>query len=415
MELSRRNFVTTSAGVALSATAFSKGSGLFLDRPTIKVGLIGCGGRGNGAIRDSLAAEPGVVVHAVADIFADRAKGTATALQNEYKQRCQIGERVFTGYSAYMDVLDSGCDVVILTTAPGFRPMHFSAAVKAGKHVFMEKPVAVDGPGIRQVMEAAKIAKEKNLIVVAGTQRRADNAYMDCIKRIQDGAIGDVSHMLCYWNQGGLWINDRNPDWTDAEYQIRNWLYYTWLSGDHIVEQHVHNLDVCNWVMNGHPVKATAMGGRQARTDAVYGHIFDHFAVEYEYANGVKLGSYCRQIDGCTNRVAEQIIGTKGQSNANTQIKGEAAWRFSGERPNPYVQEHVRLYKNIAESTGFNEAVQVAESTLTAIMGRMSAYSGTEVTWDQALNSKVRLMPDELAGKVAVPPVAIPGKFKGAF
>jgi predicted dehydrogenase len=209
----------------------------------------------------------------------------------------------------------------------------------------------------------------------------------------------------------------RKEGMSDLEYQVRNWLYFTCMSGDHIVEQHVHNLDVCNWAMQGHPVKATSMGGRQSRVDPAYGHIYDHFATEYEYANGVKLMSYCRQIDGCAQRVSEQIIGTKGTTNANTSIKGEKNWRWEGDRPNPYVLEHGRLYKSIKANEGFNEGVQVAESTLTAIMGRMSAYSGEEVTWDRALNSQVSLLPADLheGSKIPVPPVAIPGTTKGVY
>lgn len=412
MEISRRNVLAGGAAAALSSSSF----GFFQDKPTIKVGLIGCGGRGNGAIRDSLNAEAGAVVWAVADVFGDRLEGTMAGLKKDLGARAQIGDRWFSGLDAYKNLLATDVDVVILTTPPAFRPIHFAAAVAAGKHVFMEKPVAVDGPGIRMVMEAAAAAKAKNLSVVAGTQRRHDLAYNACIKAIKDGAIGDVLQLNCYWNQGGLWLNPRQPNWSDVEYQMRNWLYYTWVGGDHIVEQHVHNLDVCNWVMGTHPVKAISMGGRQTRTDAAYGHVFDHFATEYEYANGVKMMSYCRQADGCASRVAEQIIGSKGQSDANTRIRGEKAWRFEGDRPNPYVLEHARLYKSIKGSEGFNEGVQVAESTLTAIMGRMSAYSGEEITWEKALNSTLSLMPKPLEfGSLEVPPVAVPGKTKGVY
>jgi predicted dehydrogenase len=414
MEISRRNLLAGSAAVAVNSSVF--GSGVFQDRPTLKVGLIGCGGRGNGAIRDSLSAESGAVLWSAGDLFGDRLEGTLAGIKKEYGNRYQVGERWFSGFDAYRRVIESGVDVVILTTPPAFRPDHFAAATNAGKHVFMEKPVAVDGPGIRKVMAAAAVAKSKNLSVVAGTQRRHDVAYNQAITAIRDGMIGEVLHMNCYWNQGGLWHNPRKADWSDVEYQVRNWLYYSWLSGDHIVEQHVHNIDVCNWVMGSHPTKAVSMGGRQSRTDTAYGHVFDHFATEYEYANGAKMTSFCRQADGCASNVSEQIIGAKGKSNANTSIRGEKNWRFEGDRPNPYVLEHKRLYASIKAADGFNEGVQVAESTLTAIMGRMSAYSGEEVTWEKALNSTIITMPEHLDfGPKAVDAIAIPGKTKGLF
>jgi predicted dehydrogenase len=414
MDITRRQVLVGGAAAALSSTSFA--GGVFQDKPTIKVGLIGCGGRGSGAIRDNLAAESGAVVWSIADLFGDRLENAYNGLKKDLGNRCQVGGRFYSGFDAYKQVLATDVDVVILTTPPAFRHIHLAAAIAAGKHVFMEKPVAVDGPGIRSVIASAAAAKAKNLTIVAGTQRRHDVAYNECIKAIKDGAMGDVLQMNCYWNQGGLWLNPRQPGWSDVETQIRNWLYYTWVGGDHIVEQHVHNLDVCNWVMGSHPVKAISMGGRQTRTDAAYGHVFDHFATEYEYANGVKMMSYCRQADGCASRVSEQIIGSKGQSNANTSIRGEKNWRFEGDRPNPYVLEHARLYKSIKGSEGFNEGVQVAESTLTAIMGRMSAYSGEEITWEKALNSNVSLMPSPLGfNDLPVPAVAIPGTTKGVY
>jgi len=412
MQITRRQLVA-GAAAGLAANSF----GFFQDKPTLKIGLIGCGGRGSGAIRDSLSADPGVVLHAIGDVFPDRLNGCLDGLKKEMPNRVKVDSRTFTGLDAYQKVLATDVDVVILATPPGFRPIHFAAAVEAGKHIFMEKPAAVDGPGVRAVIAAAQKAKAKNLTVVAGTQRRADLAYMEAMKRIHDGEMGDIVQLSCYWNQGGLWTASQTPGMSDAEWMIRNWLYFAWSSGDHIVEQHVHNLDVCNWAMNGHPVKAVALGGRQSRTEPIYGHIFDHFATEYEYANGVKMMSYCRQQDGCASNVSERIVGSKGVSNANTSIKGEKNWRFEGDRPNPYVLEHVRLYDSIKKSLGYNEGVQVAESTLTAIMGRMSAYSGEEVTWEKALNSNVVLMPEgfHLGMTIPVPAVAIPGKTKGVF
>jgi predicted dehydrogenase len=410
-ELTRRKFLQNSA-LATAAVAIPKG--VFASgTDQIKVGLIGCGGRGTGAIYDALNAEPSVVLYAMGDAFQDRLNGSRGNVQKDFKDRCLVtDDRAFVGFDAYQKVIGSGVDVVILATPPGFRPLHFATAVDAGKHVFMEKPVATDAPGIRMVLEAAARAKAKNLNVVTGTQRRHDPAYREAMKRIEDGQMGDVVGTYVYWNQGGLWMNPRQPEWTDMEWQLRNWLYFTWLSGDHICEQHIHNLDVGNWAMGGkHPVKAVSLAGRQVRTDPAYGHIFDHFATEYEYDNGVKMISMCRQIDGTASRVAEHIVGTKGTSNGNTYIKGEKSWNWKGNRPNPYVEEHRDLYAAIKSGKTINEAVRVAESTLTAIMGRMAAYTGQEVTWDQAMNSTEVLVPAHVElGPISVPPVAVPGK-----
>jgi predicted dehydrogenase len=349
----------------------------------------------------------------MADVFEDRLTGSANYLKDQLKERFQVENRRFVGFDAYRSVMEQDLDVVILTAPPGFRPSHFSAAVQAGKHVFMEKPVAVDGPGIREVFEAADAAQSRGLNVVAGTQRRHDVAYRSAMERIHDGALGEIVAAYCYWNQGGLWMNPRKPEWSDMEWQLRNWLYFTWLSGDHIVEQHVHNLDVVNWAMGSHPVKAVGVGGRQVRTDPAYGHIYDHFAIEFEYENGVRLLSMCRQQEGTASRVEEHIVGTKGRSNANTWIQGEQPWRFDGERPNPYVEEHRRLIQALRGGAYINEGRQVAESTLTAILGRMAAYTGQEVTWEQALQSKESLMPEKLEfGPLPVPAVAMPGKTK---
>ena len=411
MSISRREFVSGAVAVGIAASPAGALAGVHQDKPTLKIGLIGCGGRGSGAIRDNLSADKGAVVWAMGDLFEDRPNGASDALAKDVGKQYQVGDRKFTGFDAYKKVIASGVDVVILATPPGFRPPMLRQAVEAGKHVFMEKPVAVDAPGIRSVIESGEMAKKKGLTIVSGTQRRHDLAYLDCIKRIKDGAIGDVVALNCYWNQGGLWSVAKTDKMTDTEWMIRNWLYFTWLSGDHIVEQHIHNLDVCNWVMGSHPISAMSLAGRQVRTDPIYGNIFDHFATEYEYANGVKLVSMCRQIDGCDSRVAEHVVGSKGTSNANTQIKGPNKWRWEGDRPNPYVLEHVRLYKSIRSSEGYNEARQVAESTFTAIMGRMAAYSGQVVEWDSAIASTETITPAKIEfGPMAVAPVAMPGQ-----
>ena len=412
-DLTRRKFLQNSA---LATAAMAIPSGVFASGSAqIKVGLIGCGGRGTGAAGDALAADKDVVIWSMGDVFQDRLTGSRNHLKNTAKERYQVtDDRAFVGFDAYKKVIASGPDVIILTTPPGFRPDHFKAAVEAGKHVFMEKPVATDAQGIRTVIAAAKLADTKGLNVVAGTQRRHGKDYRATLAKIQEGAIGDIVSMHAYWNQGGLWMNARKPEWSDMEWQLRNWLYFTWLSGDHIVEQHVHNIDVCNWAMKSHPVKAISLGGRQVRTDPAYGHVFDHFATEFEYENGVKMVSMCRQIDGTASRVSEHIVGTKGSSNAYNSIRGENRWRYEGDSPNHYVLEHVHLYESIkGQAPRINEGVQVAESTLSAIMGRMAAYTGQEITWDQAMNSTEVLVPATFAmGVIPVPPVAVPGQTK---
>ncbi|HRK75369.1 MAG TPA: Gfo/Idh/MocA family oxidoreductase, partial [Rhodothermales bacterium] len=346
---------------------------------TLKVGLIGCGGRGTGAARDCVAGSEGITIWAMGDLFEDRLDSSYAQLKQHIGDKLQVPEaRKFTGFDAYQKVLASGVDVVILASPPGFRPAHFEAAVNAGKHIFMEKPVAVDPAGIRKVLAAAELSVQKKLCVVAGTQRRHDPKYVETIQRLHDNAIGDIVTGQVYWNQGGLWKYDRKPGMSDMEWQIRNWLYFTWTSGDHIVEQHIHNIDVANWVMKGHPVKAIGMGGRQVRVDPAYGHIFDHFAIEFEYANGVKILSMCRQQDGTESNVSEFFYGTKGTSNAKDSIRGAQSWRYKGTGPdvNPYVNEHTNLVKAIRSGNLINEAKQVAESNLSAIMGREAAYTG---------------------------------------
>lgn len=378
----------------------------------VRVGLIGCGGRGTGAATDAANANPAMVLWAMGDAFQDRLDGSKQNLAGALGQRMRASEsRCFVGFDAYKNVLKTDCDVVILTAPPGFRPVHLTAAVEAGKHIFTEKPVATDAPGIRAVMAASDMAASKKLCIVAGTQRRHDVAYRECIRRVHDGQMGEVVACYAYWNQGGLWMSPRKPEWSDMEWQMRNWLYFTWLSGDHIVEQHIHNVDVCNWAVGSHPVKAISLAGRQVRTEPAYGHIFDHFATEYEYDNGVKMLSMCRQIDGTASRVSEHLVGSKGYSNANTYIKGPRAWRWEGDRPNPYVEEHRHLYEAIASGKTINEGRQVAESNMTAIMGRMAAYTGQEISWDMALNSQENLFPAKLEfGPIEVPPVPMPGR-----
>jgi len=416
--MSRRDFLRTSAvsaAAVIGSGAFPFATGAWAaGSDELRVGVIGCGGRGTGAAENCCESSEGVKIVALGDAFKDRVDGSLANLKTKEAVKGKLDvtpERCFTGFDAYKKVIDCGVDMVILATPPGFRPAQFRYAIEAGKHVFMEKPVAVDAPGFRTVIAAGELATQKKLGVVAGTQRRHAANYLETIKRLREGAIGDMVAAQCYWNQGGLWMHSRKPEWSDMEWQLRNWLYFTWLSGDHIVEQHVHNVDVINWVMGTHPIKALGMGGRQVRTDPAYGHIFDHFTIEYEYPNGARLMSMCRQIDGCASNVSERVQGTKGTSNCGNMIRGSTEWKFEGENPGAYVQEHADLIASIRAGKPLNESQQVAESCLTAIMGRMSAYTGQEITWDMAMNSKEDLMPATLEfGPLPTPPVAVPGK-----
>jgi predicted dehydrogenase len=414
-DILKRSATTTIAAAGVAALAgvgsnfaFAQGS------DKLRIGLVGCGGRGTGAAQDSLSSNDNVELVAMGDLFPDRLESSRQRLREKLADKVKVSDdHCHTGFDAYHKVIDSGVDLVIFATPPAFRPIHIAAAVEAGKHVFAEKPIATDPAGIRSVLESARKIKEKRLGFVCGTQRRHDVGYNEIIKRIHDGAIGELVSGNCYWNQGYLWMHPRQPGWSDMEWQVRNWLYFTWLSGDHICEQHVHNIDVMNWCFDAHPVSAYGMGGRQVRTDPAYGDIFDHFAIEFTYPNGARITSQCRQIDGTDGRVKEHIVGTKGTSDPSGSISGSSKFRYK--RPagalGPYQQEHRDLIDSIRKGQPLNEAQRIAESTLTAIMGRMSAYTGKEVTWEQALNSKLSLLPEKFElGKLPVAPVAEPGK-----
>jgi myo-inositol 2-dehydrogenase / D-chiro-inositol 1-dehydrogenase len=415
MSPTRRDFLKTATTAAL-ATAVAESfvtAAPVTGSDAIRIGVIGCGGRGSGAVDDALSSSQGVSLVAMGDLFPDRLNEARSRLKEKFGAAIDVpDDRAFTGFDAYRKVLASDANYIILATPPGFRPAHLTAAVAAGKNIFTEKPVAVDGPGIRAVLAVYEQAKAKGLGIAAGTQRRHQTGYLETMNRIHDGAIGRIVSARCYWNQGFLWKKDREPSWSDAEWQIRNWLYFTWLSGDHIVEQHVHNIDVVNWAMQGHPVKALALGGRQVRTGADFGHIFDHFAVDYEYADGTPLMSMCRQIGGCDGSVSESLAGEKGTSQVDKYtITGAKAWKFPGKDNRPYQQEHADFIASIRKGAPYNELKTVAESTLTAIMGRMSAYTGKAVTWEQALNSQETLMPANLTlGPLPTPPVPMPGQ-----
>jgi predicted dehydrogenase len=415
----RRDFlkaaaVGSAAALAFPAGAHAGGSDL------IRVGLIGCGGRGTGAAAQCVRGA-NVKLVAMADAFTDRVNAARSNLLNDASLDGKIDvppEHCFAGLDAYRHVLPL-CDLVILATPPGFRPLHLQAAIGAGKHVFTEKPVAVDGPGVRTCLALAEEATRRRLAVVAGTQRRYQTSYRQSMERIHRGDLGTLLAGRCYWNQGRLWHRAQVPGMGDLEWQLRNWLYFAWLSGDHICEQHVHNLDVINWAVNGHPVRCVGMGGRQVRTAPEFGHIFDHFAVDYEYPNGFRLMSMCRQIEGCVHNISEAVVGTRGAwASTNPaspnfyRITGEVPWTFHRQNDNrPYEHEHVELLASIRGGRPINDLRTVAESTLTAIMGRTAAYTGQAVTWQDALNSTETLMPANLhwGMSLAVPPVPMPG------
>lgn len=419
--ISRRAFVQATAAAATAALVMPHTLAARPRGELLRVGLVGCGGRGTGAVRDHCHANEDVEVVALGDVFPDRLAQCRETLEElaredpDFARKYRVtDERCFTGFDAYSQVLDADIDIVLLATPPFFRPAHLEAAVAAGKHIFTEKPVAVDPAGARSCLASYEVATAKGLAIVAGTQRRHDPSYRAVIERIHDGAIGDIVGGQVYWNQGGLWHHEPRPEWSDTEWQMRNWLYFTWLSGDHIVEQHVHNIDIANWVLRAHPVKAVAVGGRQARVDPVYGHIYDHFAVDFEYPGGVRILSMSRQIDGTAHFVGERFFGTRGRTDAASTIEGPDGVTSSpleGERHNPYVLEHANLVDSIRAGRPLNELRQVAESTLAAIMGREAAYTGQELTWDQVLRADQDLTPTRVEfGPLGMPPVAVPGQ-----
>jgi predicted dehydrogenase len=412
--ITRRDFIKTSAAASLAA-AIPAGLGLYAaGSDTIRVGVIGCGGRGTGAAIDAVNSSPGVEIVALFDPFQDRIARSLKTLQEKVPAAVKVKpERCFTGLDGYHKLLAiKDINYIVMAAPPGFRPLHLKAAIEAGKNVFMEKPVAVDPVGVRSVIASSALAAEKGLAIVAGTQRRHQTRYLELMKRLHDGAIGEVIGGQCYWNQGGLWVIKKTPEMTDMEWQCRNWLYFSWTSGDHIVEQHVHNIDVMNWAFGKTPVKVVGMGGRQVRTAPEYGNIFDHFAVEFEYPNGARVMSMCRQIEGCADRVEERIEGTKGSAMGYGEISGPSAWKFEGDEANPYVVEHTDLIASIRAAKPLNEGKRIAESTLCAIIGRMSAYTGRAISWDWAMNaSKLDLTPAKYEfGPNPVDPVAVPGK-----
>jgi len=398
----RRSFLRHStaalAGTSLAPRALAAGArARALGDQEITVALVGCGGRGRGAALQALSTEGRVKLVALADAFADAVADAAREIEVQAPGRLDVPEeRRFVGFDAYQRAIDLGPDVVILATPPGFRPIHFEYAVAKGCHVFMEKPVAVDGPGVRRVLRAAEEARRRDLKVGVGLQRHHSRKYVETIRRIQDGALGKLVLLRAYWNSSGVWVRPRQAGQTEMEYQMRNWYYFNWLCGDHITEQHIHNLDVANWVVGGYPVEAQGQGGRQVRTGPDHGEIYDHHAVEFTYADGTRLLSQCRHIPNTWSQVNEFAHGSLGVAdigNGRIDLADGSSWRYRDEDPDPYQVEHDVLFRAVRAGTPHNEAENGAKSTLTSILGRMATYSGKVVTWNEALESELSLVP----------------------
>ena len=414
----RRDFLkSAAASVGAASLLASSGSAFAGGSDVIKVGLIGCGGRGRGAMFDAMKADKGVRITALGDLFPDHLEKAKQALKSEGGEQNALKDaNCFTGFDAYKQVIASGVDLVLLATPPHFRPIHLRAAIEAGKHVFCEKPVAVDSPGVRSVLESSKLALQKNLNLVSGFCYRHDKPKVETVKRIHEGAIGRIITLNVNYNTRFLWHKDRQPGWSDMEWQLRNWLYFTWLSGDHIVEQHIHNLDKAAWVLGGqYPIKAWGMGGRQVRTQKQFGHIYDHHAVCYEYESGQRVFSFCRQQDGTAVNVSDWIFGEAGTAELMSHtITGSKPWRFvlkRGSKPlDMYEAEHLALFGALRAGKTINDGEFMCKSTMMAIMGRMATYTGQVVTWDAAMNSTEDLSPAKYEfGPIKTPPVPMPG------
>ncbi len=425
MSASRRTFLAASAVATAAPSLFAAGNDV------LKVGLIGCGGRGTGAAGQALQADKNVKLVAMADAFEDRLKDSLTSLLKKKSVAAKVDvkpDAKFVGFDGYKHVIER-CDVVLLCTPPQFRPLHLKAAVDAGKHVFAEKPVAVDSPGVRSVLESCAQAKKKGLSVVSGLCLRYDDGFKQTVSRIHDGAIGEIVTLFANDYRGGRWEKRRQPDWSDMTYHMRNWYNFTWLSGDFNVEQHVHFLDVCAWVMgNTYPTKVIGMGGRAVLKGPEYGNIYDHFSVVYEYANGARLVSNTRQHPRTKGDMSARAIGTKGNSLISERTNGltiksdKIDWVFKGPFNQMYQSEHDELFASIRNNKPVNNGEYMSYSTLLAIMARMAAYTGQEITWKMAMESKEDLLKAALGvtnrdpmpeydwkTKLIHPPVSVPG------
>jgi predicted dehydrogenase len=428
----RREFLkTTSAaglalagGLALARGVHAAGSDV------LKVAVIGAGGRGSGAAENCLEADKAVKIIAVADAFEGRAKGLADGLRSKFADRVDLpADRVFVGLDAYQKAIAAGPDMVIIATPPGFRPIQYKTAIEAGKHVFMEKPCCVDAPGYRMLSAANKLADEKGLKVGVGLQRHHQADYLRDMPALHEGAIGDILFLRAYWNGGDIWYRGREGNMNELQFQVHNWYHFVWLSGDNICEQHVHNLDVCNWIKQGHPVEANGMGGcsvRYAGNHKGLGQIFDHHAVEYTYKDGTKMFSQCRHMPNTWSPVEEFAHGTKGEwrNGGGISIKGGGKAKLAKpklESGNPYTQEHIDLIRAIKNGEKYNEGYNGADSSFTAVLGRMATYSGQIVKWDEAVEKGPDEAPDYLAWSEKPPvtkneagdyPIPVPGVYK---
>ena len=429
-QTSRRSFLKSSAmlgaaglagGLSLSRAVHAAGSDV------LRVGLVGCGGRGSGAAVNALTADKHAKLVAMADAFADRLGSSLKQLRKAKGDQVDVApDHCFSGFDAYQKLIQSGVDVVLLATPPHFRPIHLAACVAAGKHVFCEKPMAVDAPGVRAVLAACRAAKEKALSVVAGLCCRYDLATRETMKRVQDGAIGEIVAIQETYNDPPPWFRNkaRQPQWTEMEYQVQNWYPFTWLSGDHNVEQHVHSLDKACWALGDRPpLKAWGMGGRQVRSEITIGQIFDHHAVCYEYADGVRVYSYCRRQAGCFDQISDIILGSKGRAHMpqRCRIEGQNPWRYRGPKGNIFEAEHAALFQSIRTAKPRNDGAYMTLSTMLGILGRMVTYTGQEITWEQAINSREKLAPAQYTWDATPPclpdkdgqyPMAVPGMTK---
>ena len=434
MEISRRQF-TKVTGLAAAGSIISASSAWASNSNTLKVGLIGCGGRGTGAAEQALNSDPNVVLSAMADAFADNLDTSYKTLKEKFSEKVQVADnKRFVGLDAYQKLIDSDVDVVLLATPPCFRPDHLEAAVNAGKHIFCEKPFAVDAPGLRRVMMAAKKAKDKELSLVSGFCWRYHIPKRETFSRVLSGQIGEILSAEATYNTGELWYKERQKGWSDMDYQLRNWLYYNWLSGDHIIEQAIHSIDMLSWAMGDQaPVSISGTGGRQKRTDKKYGNVFDHFGVTYEYANGTKAYFFCRQQSGTTPSYAVELTGTDGKCLVDCRtgvhaITGKNPWKYDDDTKftdenaykkskvkNMYQQEHDELFASIRAGKSMNDGEWMTRSNLLAMAGRMAAYSGETISYEQALSSMEVLFPEKISWNTKYDiPVAVPGitKFK---
>jgi len=418
--ITRRDFMKKTSlaaggGILLSSLPVSS-SAYAAANDVINVAVVGCGGRGTGAANQALNADEGVKIVALADLFRDRLDDCYNTLTQAHPDGDRIDvpeEHKFVGFDGYKNAIELA-DVVILATTPGYRPAHFEEAVRQGKHVFMEKPLGTSADGVRRILQAGREAEQKNLNVVVGLQRHYQTNYHEALKHVHDNKIGKITAGQVYWNSAGVWVRERQPDQTELEYQNRNWYYFNWLCGDHILEQHIHNIDVANWFIGEYPVSAQGMGGREVRTGKDHGQIYDHHFVEFTYPSGAVIASQCRHQPDTFSRVAEHFQGTYGTLEVDSSNKalikdhdGVVLYDHDGMNdPNPYQVEHDKLFAAIRNGDVISDTENGAKATLSAIMGRMATYSGQVITWDQAINAQDKMVPDNMTWDT--PPPVMP-------